>query len=137
MNTIKSISAKFFSVVLLASLFVNANAKGNKQNTSSNVLTNATVEYVGNNGDASFFKIAINNDVDSKFLINILNEEGTSIHSQKVDASNYNKYIKVLNEGAENVAPIFIITDLNTGATQKFEAKVKQNLEKVVTLVKL
>ena len=137
MNTVKSISVKFFSVVLLASLFVNANAKGNKQNVNTNVLTNATVEYVGNNGDASFFKIAINNESDSKFLINILNEEGESIHSQKVDASNYNKYIKVLNEGADNVAPTFIITDLNTGATQKFEAKVKQNLEKIVTLVKL
>ena len=137
MNTIKSISVKFFSVLLLASLFVNANAKGNRQTTNSNVLTNATVEYVGNNGDASFFKIAIVNDVDSKFLINILNEEGESIHSQKVDASNYNKYIKVVNDGNENITPTFIITDLNTGATQKFEAKVKQNFEKVVTLVKL
>ena len=134
MNKIKLNTVKFFSILLLSSLFVNANAKGNKQ-TNSNVLTNANVEYVGSNGEAVFFKIAISNDADTKYLINILNEDGVSVYSQKVDASNYNKYIKVLNEGIENVNPTFIITDLNTGATQKFEAKVKQNVEKVVTLV--
>ncbi|MDA3614284.1 hypothetical protein [Polluticaenibacter yanchengensis] len=136
MNKIKLNTVKFFSILLLASLFVNVNAKGNKQ-ANNNVLSNANVEYIGSNGEAFFFKIAINNDGDTKYLINILNDEGVSVYSQKVDASNYNKYIKVLNEGVENVNPTFIITDLNTGATQKFEAKVKQNVEKVVTLVKL
>lgn len=114
-----------------------ASAKSTKDITPTKYTLAPQVKFNGNQSGFAAFTVSFNAETTTKFEISISHTDGTVLHRQLFEASEFSKTFKVPNEDALlNSDLIFSIKNLSDGENQNFQVKASTELVRTVVITK-
>ena len=125
-NIRKALTYALFTALVGSTSLVTL-AGGGSGTTRNNSASTAQVRYISGKEGESYFNVVYNNASGSRFIVVVLDAEGTELFQSAYSDKQFNKTFK-LADASEFTKLTFVIRNFGDNSVQRFEVKANSRL---------